>query len=229
MPDGAVDTLHRVETPEGVELDLQVAGPVPRALAWALDALIRFAIYMAVSIALSPFEVFGFGLFLIILFLVEWFYPVIGEVMFNGATPGKRAQEIRVLHDDGRPVGWSASLTRNLLRFVDFLPVFYGFGLVSCLLTGDFKRLGDLAAGTIVVYQDSVEFDASRPKVGAQPPPVPLSSDEQQVLVAFAERRPTLTLARARELAEVAGPLVSGSAAPEEDLAAMANWIAGQR
>jgi uncharacterized RDD family membrane protein YckC len=218
-----------VETPEGIELSLRICGPVPRALAWGLDALIRFGIYLAISIALAPLELFGFGMFMIILFVVEWFYPVIGEVLFSGATPGKRALGLRVLHDDGTPVGWSSSVTRNLMRFVDFLPLFYAFGLVSCLLNQDFKRLGDLAAGTVVVYKEDEDLDLERPPTPPKAPGVPLTSDEQQVVVAFAERRKALTPERARELAMAAGPLVAGSAEPDQMLLAMANWIAGER
>lgn len=229
MPEGMLDTERCVETPEGVELNLRIAGPVPRALAWSLDALIRFGLYLAISFALAPLELFGFGIFMIMLFVVEWFYPVIGEVLFSGATPGKRALGLRVLHDDGTPVGWSSSITRNLLRFVDFLPLFYAFGLLSCLLSRDFKRLGDLAAGTVVVYKEDEELDFDRPSTPPKAPLVMLSSDEQQVVVAFAERRKSLTPERARELAMAAGPLVAGSGEPDQVLLAMANWIAGEQ
>ena len=96
----------------------------------------------------------GMGLWLILMFLMEWFYPVLFEVLARGQTVGKMALGIRVLCDDGTPVGWYQSTVRNFLKFVDFLPVLYGAGLLSMLLQKDFKRLGDLAAGTLVVYAE---------------------------------------------------------------------------
>lgn len=86
------------------------------------------------------------------LFLLEWFYPIIFEVYRQGQTPGKKVMAIKVLQDNGIPVGWPTSLIRNLLRAVDFLPMMYGFGVVSMLIARNFRRLGDLAAGTLVVY-----------------------------------------------------------------------------
>jgi uncharacterized RDD family membrane protein YckC len=139
------------ETPEGIDLGLRVAGPISRALAWIIDAFIRYSVLFALSTVLASLLSFGMGLFLILLFLLEWFYPVVFEVV-RGATPGKKAMGLLVVHDNGTPVGWSASMIRNLLRSVDFLPFFYCAGLISILLNSRFKRLGDLAAGTLVVY-----------------------------------------------------------------------------
>ncbi len=196
-----LDTVCRFETPEGVDLGLHVAGPVSRALAWVLDALIRYAVLLALSIVLTPLLELGFGLFLILLFLVEWFYPVIFEVV-RGATPGKKAMGLLVVHDNGTPVGWSASLIRNLLRGIDFLPLFYCFGLISVLLNSRFKRLGDLAAGTLVVYAEKPREPSALAHAEAQVLPVALSVDEQRALLDFAERSPAISPARVEELAE---------------------------
>lgn len=147
-----LDTPRVVTTPEGIELTLRVAGPITRARAWAIDFLVRGVIYLIAATALSSFGNFGSGIFLLIFFLLEWAYPILFEVYWHGATPGKRACHLRVLHDDGTPVAWRASVIRNTMRAVDFLPLMYGFGLVSAILNRDFKRLGDLAAGTIVIY-----------------------------------------------------------------------------
>jgi len=146
-----LDTARAVETPEGVTIDLRVAGPVPRALAFAIDFGIRALVYLGLAVGLATLGRFGTGVLLIAFFGLEWFYPVLFEVYGQGATPGKRMLGLRVVHDDGVPVGWSGAMIRNLLRAVDFLPFFYGCGLVSMLLTRDFKRLGDLAARTVVV------------------------------------------------------------------------------
>lgn len=224
-----LDTYHEIETPEGVEFRLRVAGPVVRSLAWGVDFLIRAGLYVAMSVALSLMGKFGIGLLLILLFSVEWLYPVLFEVYRHGATPGKRSLGICVVHDDGTPVGWSASLLRNLLRFVDFLPFLYGFGLASMLIRADNKRLGDLAAGTRVVYREYVRQGGTAPDVQAVPPRIVLQLDEQRAIIDFAGRLGQLSEARAGELAAIVAPL---AARPDGDavasLAGVANWLLGK-
>src|SRR5258706_5892170 len=126
-----LDTTRRVATPEGIELTLHLAGPVPRALAWAIDLLLRIAIVLAVLMIASPLGAAGTGIALIAAFFVEWLLPAWFEAMWNGQTPGKRAFGIAVLNDDGTPLRWPAALTRNLLRAVDFPPLLYGIGPVT--------------------------------------------------------------------------------------------------
>ena len=210
-----IDSSRAIETPEGVLLELRLAGPAVRALAWAIDMAIRFACYLGLGILLPLLGGVGMGIGLILMFLMEWFYPVIFEVMAQGQTVGKMALGIRVLCDDGTPVGWYQSTVRNFLRFVDFLPVLYGTGLLSMLLQKDFKRLGDLAAGTFVVYTERRAPRESRPIPDPEQgtveavslPPVPLTLEEQQSLVAFAARRQELTVERAEELVDLLEPL----------------------
>lgn len=242
-PGVMLDTCRAIETPEGVELGLRVAGPAPRFLAWVIDMLIRGAIYIGLSIILALLGRLGIGLLLIVIFLLEWFYPVLFEVYRQGATPGKRSMGLRVMHDDGTPVGWSASLVRNLLRAVDFLPLLYGLGLTSMLLTRDFKRLGDLAAGTLVVYSTQAPAPPSLPVATPQAPPVPLSTQEQRAVVDFAERAALLTPERVGELAGLATPLtgIPNGGAGEyptghtplnpgaQRLFQYANWLVGRR
>ena len=226
----AIDTFRAVETPEGVELRLRVAGPPVRALAWGVDLLLRLLVYAVVGIPLTVLGEAGGGLFLLVVFVGEWFYPVLFEVYNAGSTPGKRLFGLVVAHDDGTPVGWSGALVRNLLRFADALPVFYGFGLVSMLVHPRFKRLGDLAAGTVVVYDERVERPLRAVDAAPQPPPVPLDADEQRAVLAFAERMAAWGPARAEELASIAAPLTgAGGTAAVERLAGIANWIVGRR
>ena len=167
-------------------------------------------------------------------FLLEWFYPVLFEVYWRGQTPGKRACGLAVLHDDGRPVSWGASFVRNTVRFVDFLPFLYAAGFVSSLLDRDGKRLGDLAAGTLVVHAEGQRRPAPPPAAaaaGAEPPPFPLTVEEQQALIEYSRRVPQLTEERAAELAEAAAPL-AGSLAPEAAKARLlriANFLLGGR
>lgn len=225
-----LDTRRTIETPEGVELNLRTAGPAVRFYAWLIDFAIRLAFYVVFAMLLPLLGGLGMGIYLIIIFLLEWFYPVVFEVLRNGATPGKRAMEVRVVHDDGTEVGWQAAVIRNLLRAADFLPVCYGIGLVSMLVTRDFRRLGDLAAGTLVVYRDDPP-----PKmdiVTAMPlaPPVPLSAPEQYAVLQFAERCSTLSPERANELAETLTQLTTLNAeSPSERLLRYANWLVGRR
>jgi uncharacterized RDD family membrane protein YckC len=211
-----LDTTRPVETPEGIELALRVAGPVVRALAWAIDFGIRILFYIVLWFFLIKLEDLGIGLLLISIFVLEWFYPVLFEVYRHGATPGKRAMKIKVLHESGTPVDWSASMIRNLLRAIDFMPFLYGFGLIAMLINKDFKRIGDLAAGTVVVYEEKIpplNFKKGNKKErawGDEPPlamPVALPLEEQQAIINFADRAQQLPQERAIELANIVTPL----------------------
>jgi uncharacterized RDD family membrane protein YckC len=227
-----LDTTRRVATPEGIELTLRLAGPVPRALAWTLDLLLRAALVLAVMMIVSRFGRAGTGVVLIASFFVEWLLPAWFEANWGGQTPGKRVLGIAVLNDDGTPVRWPAALTRNLLRAADFLPLFYGVGLMAMLANRDFKRLGDLAAGTVVVYQ-STELERARkiPEAAPLPPPVSLDLDEQRAVLELAERSASLTRERFEELAELPKPLVGNLHAERAAarLLAVANYLAGRQ
>lgn len=226
----ALDTVRRLETPEGVALDLPVAGPMSRAAAFGIDVVVRMALYSAVGAPLGLLGDLGMGLFFIVLFVVEWFYPVVFEVKFQGATPGKMALGLSVTHDDGTPVSWSSSIVRNLLRFADFLPFAWLSGLACMTLHPDFKRLGDLVAGTIVVYSGRASVGAALPAAPVTPVPFALRPHEQAAVIAFAERTPTWTDDRAEELAEVLMPQVGGP--PKRavrTLHGMARWLRGER
>jgi uncharacterized RDD family membrane protein YckC len=226
-----LDTTRRVATPEGIELTLHLAGPVPRAIAWAIDLAIRAAIVLAVVTAALPFGRAGWGVVLLTLFFVEWLLPAWFEAAWRGQTPGKRALRLAVLNDDGTPLRWPGALTRNLLRAVDFLPFLYGAGLVSMLTNRDFKRLGDLAAGTVVVYQ--LERTGTHKEIPASPaiaPPVALNLEEQRAVLDLAERSTSLTPERFEELAGLPTPLVGRleGARAAQRLLGMANHIAGR-
>lgn len=224
-----LDTARIIETPEGVELRLHVAGPVARALAWAIDAAIRGVIYSVMGGVLAAFQNLGLGLFLVLLFVMEWWYPVLFEVLARGMTPGKRALGLRVLHDNGTPVTWNASLIRNLMRAVDFLPLFYGCGISAMLMSDDFKRLGDMAAGTRVVYVDDPAVPALLPDVPPLLPPQ-LTSSERRAVLDFAERRKTLSAERREEMANVVGNVLGArDAAAVRTLDGYAAWLTGKR
>ena len=220
-----LDTLRAYEIPEGVRLELRLAGPVVRACAWSMDAALRGLLYFLLFIGLSFLGGVGMAVMLIGFFFIEWFYPVLFELQ-SGATPGKKAMGICVIQDNGTPVTPAASVIRNLLRAVDFLPLFYGIGLVSMLINRDFKRLGDLAAGTLVVYRDLPAERSPAPVDQVIKPPQELSEQEQTAILAYAERAEGLSAARRIELAELLGGLTGqqGMAAVAR-LYAYANWI----
>lgn len=220
-----LDTAHNVATPEGVELRLPLAGLGSRAIAWLVDAAIKFFALSVTSMLLAYLSEFGIGIYLICVFLLLWFYNVLFEVLAQGATPGKKALGLRVMNRNGTPVGWNGSLIRNLLRFVDSLPGCYLFGCLAVLMSRDFQRLGDLAAGTVVVYEEKMA--ATKPFTGVMPQPlnVPLTLDEQQAIVSFGERAPRLNSERADELASILTPLLGETDGSR--LRAHAAWLAG--
>jgi uncharacterized RDD family membrane protein YckC len=225
-----LDTRRTIETPEGVELALRAAGPAVRFYAWLIDFAIRLAFYVIFAVTLPLLGNLGVGIYLIIIFLLEWFYPVVFEVLRNGATPGKKAMGVRVVHDDGTEVGWQAAVIRNLLRAADFLPVCYAIGLVSMLMTRDFRRLGDLAAGTLVVYRDDPPPQMDIAVAVPLAPPVPLTAPEQYAVLQFAERYSALNPERANELAETLTALTTlNGDTPSERLLRYANWLVGRR
>lgn len=227
-----LDTVRRVATPEGCELNLRLAGPVVRALAWLADFLIRLVVFIAAAMLLARFGSMGTGMAMLLAFLLEWLYPVVFEALWHGATPGKKATGLMVLHDDGTPIGWGAAFARNTLRFVDFLPLGYACGLLTMWLNRDSKRLGDVLAGTVVVYASEVPRPAvSDEHYESEPPPFPLTLAEQRALLEFRQRAATLTPARANELAGLALPLTAGLApdAARERLLRIANTLLGRR
>lgn len=229
-PHPSLDTARAVPTPEGIELRLHLAGPVPRALAWACDLLLRFVVLIVAGWVIGMLGRFGWGIILVIAFLLEWLVPAAFEVWADGSTPGKKALGLMVLHDDGTPVGWPAALVRNLLRAVDFLPVAYGFGLVASLLNRDFKRLGDIAAGTVVIYRPPPLREATIAQAAPAPALRALTLAEQRAVLDFAERLPSLTPERAREIAQLAASITG--APPEratERLLQVANHLNGTR
>jgi len=202
-----LDTIHTIDTPEGVELQLKVAGPVVRSLAWLIDFMIRIVMYLGLGYMLLMLGELGIGLFFLVLFFFEWFYPVIFEMYYDGATPGKRLMGIKALHDNAQPMTWSGSFIRNLLRPVDFLPMFYGVGLVAMLFNREFKRLGDLAASTIVVYDNEKLKQIALPPAEPIALPSSLNLAEQHAIIHFAERAQTLSPERQAELANIVNGL----------------------
>ncbi len=220
-----LDTLREYEIPEGVTLEFRLAGPVVRAWAWSIDAILRALLYALLAVVLSYLGGVGVALMLIGFFLIEWFYPVVFE-LHSGATPGKKAMGLWVIQDNGTPLTPASSIIRNLLRVVDFLPLLYALGLLSMLIDREFRRLGDLAAGTLVVYRDHPVKLAESSVKRVIKPPLDLTEGEQQAVLAFAERGELLSSSRRIELAELLSGL-SGQTGQNavDEIYAYANWI----
>jgi len=230
-----LDTTREIEVPEGVELSLAVAGLVSRSLAFMIDLLVRWTGLFVVSMIFSYLGHFGSGLFLIFAFLVEWFYPVLFEVFNQGQTIGKKTMGIMVINDDGTPIDWSSSIVRNLLRFADFLPALFGFGVLSMLINKDFKRLGDLAAGTLVVHKRKINTEKFSIDADGLSPKLPLTLEEQSAIISFAERSNKMSEGRTLELAGYLSPWLnhdSKNPNTKNDaltLKRMAKWLRGHR
>jgi len=220
-----LDTTYNIETPEGVELHLPVAGLASRSLAWLVDAMIKYTAVIILASMLNFLGNLGGSIYLISLFVLLWFYNVFFEVYSNGATPGKKVFGLRVMNANGTPVSWSGSVVRNLIRFVDMLPGCYLFGCITVLVTKNFQRLGDLAAGTIVVYRPRQQATARLDEVEAQPLRMALTLDEQQAIVSYGERSSSLNRDRAEELARILQPILGD--VDRERLLGYAKWLAG--
>lgn len=198
-----LDTSYRVEIPGGIELEAQVVGPIPRFLAFSIDFVIRALFLFIAALASIPFGKLGFAFWFIFWFLIEWFYPVLFEVFRRGQTPGKKMLGISVVQDDLTPVTFGTSLLRNLLRTADFLPFFYLFGLVTMVSNRRFQRLGDLAAGTLVISVRESAKPAAIDNITPLAPATSLLRNEQTAMVDFLHRSQQLSLPRQQELASI--------------------------
>ena len=234
MSAAALDTVVHAETPEGIMIELRPAGLTSRFYAFLLDWLIRIGIIYAVGIAAAAMSGVGIALMLILFFGLEWLYPVMFELSRWGATPGKRVMGLKVVMDSGLPITPAASFTRNLLRVADFLPLLYGFALASMLIRKDFKRLGDIAAATLVVYQPLPSPKiVLRDDIEPLAPARTLAPQDQAAVIALAARASRMTPERLDELAALAAPVSGddGKSGPQvtQRVLAVAQWLLGRR
>ena len=235
MPGNVLDTVVTAETPEGILLELRPAGLSARFFAFLIDWLIRIAAIYAVALTVGFAGMNGIAAALITIFAfaLEWFYPVAFELSRTGSSPGKRVFGLRVVMDNGLPVTPGASLTRNLLRVADFLPFLFGFAIISMLLRKDCKRLGDIAAATLVVHDTRAAPKIELNQVEPIAPARPLSPADQSAVIALAARAPTLTGERLDELAALAAPVSGddGRSGPDvtRRVLGVAMWLLGRR
>ncbi len=158
------DETLKIDTPENVIFGYQIAGLGSRFLACALDTLLISALLLFVNFALAALlsatelavgsdqaTAWLVALFGLLSFAIFWGYYIFFETLWNGQTPGKRRNGLRVIRRNGTPITAGEAVIRNLVRIIDFLPIFYGVGIVAMFIDGQSRRLGDLAAGTLVV------------------------------------------------------------------------------
>ena len=155
-----------VETPDHVVLRYDLAGGGNRGFAAMVDFLIAALVwvgslwaYTTVAERVGVRATQLYGVLVLLTFAMSWSYFVLLEWLWQGQTIGKRMYGLRVIRDDGAPAGFLAVLIRNLLRLVDFLPAFYGLGLLTVIVTSRSQRLGDIAAGTYVVRAPRPRLD----------------------------------------------------------------------
>jgi uncharacterized RDD family membrane protein YckC len=231
----AIDTIITAETPEGIAISIRPAGFAVRCSAFLIDLLIRWTVLLFCIGTLASAGHFGNGLVYIALFVVNWLYAVIFEMTAAAATPGKRIMGIYVVMASGLPITPAGCLIRNLLRAVDFLPLFYAFGAISMLLRHDERRLGDLAAGTVVAYRNDTPPAEALAEAEPLAPTVALSRRQQAAITAFAWRSRRLTSQRADEIAEFAAWAAPNSAKTgaagslTARLLGVARWLHGER
>ena len=214
-----------ISTPEGVGLELALAGLGSRAIAGGIDLALKGLLVLALLIVLSLLDVAAVALFVPLAALVLFGYDVLFEVRGGGRTPGKRMTGLRVVREDGAPVDFVASAIRNAVRVVDGLTTSYVPTVLAVLATRRNQRPGDLAAGTIVVRE-------RRPAAAERPPEAPLATEavnwdlsaisrgELAGIRSFLQRRDDLTpdarAALARRLSEAVAAKVAG-APPDRD------------
>lgn len=156
-----------VDSVAGVDVALALAGPGARAFAFVVDFILRATLASAWYVLAAPLYNHHLSLARPPETDSAWFALVVGpplaifllyhtvlEVLMSGRTPGKRLAAVRVLARDGAPPSVGALLVRNIFRLIDGLPVLYGLGLVTSMLRADHVRIGDLAAGTVLAYDD---------------------------------------------------------------------------
>jgi uncharacterized RDD family membrane protein YckC len=227
-----------IETPEQITLEFALAGIGSRFLALAIDTLLQFAgfvtlaLSLVVATSLASFALPSAGPWLLAVlilaaFLIYYGYFALFESVWSGQTPGKRMVGLRVIALSGRPATAYQALIRNVLRIVDQLPAIYAVAMLTVMITSRQQRLGDLAAGTVVIH------DRPAPQHGAVPEPPTraqtqhgahrLTAEELAVIESFLRRRaelePDVRWDTARAIAtRVRDRLGVGAAPPDETL-----------
>lgn len=202
----------RVVTPENVAFEYEIAGFFSRLLAWLLDLLILILLTAVLSGSLSALAPvlggFTSTLFTVTYFLLNWGYFILMEWRWGGQSLGKRALGLRVIGDDGVRITLLQSAIRNLFRVIDNLPLLYLVGGTAAFFSPQGKRLGDMAAGTLVIQerarrlpqgllpQDALSSALLNDREALRRIDARLGLQERELLLKLAVRREQLPLAR---------------------------------
>lgn len=220
---------YSLDTPEAVNVAYPIAGIGTRFLA----ALIDSAIWLVAQIVIvlgsvfvftrgGPGDTIGVILLLTLSFILFWGYYIVFETLWRGQTPGKRLMKVRVIKTSGYPIGFVEAVIRNLVRIVDFLPAYYGVGVLTMFISTQSRRLGDYAAGTIVVKERGPvslrDLDVTAQRAQAPPVSMPrlgeidpdeiqwnlraLTAEDLQIVNEYLERLPSLYPDAQRRLGE---------------------------
>ena len=240
-----IDDRVVIQTPEGVELELALAGVGSRFAAAIIDWLVQTAILIALYVVLVQLGNLGAAVLAIVSFVLLFGYDVGFEVLAAGRTPGKRVNGLRVVREGGEPVTFTTSAIRNLIRIVDLIPGIYLVGAISVIVSSKNQRLGDLAASTLVIRdpkrrrQDWSAPPSSQSKPASEAlaswDASAIGSEELAAVRKFLDRREELTTdARAELASTLATPLrarVTGAPAalPAETFLELLNAVKGAR
>ncbi len=219
-----MDRTLDVRTPESIAFSYELAGIGSRFLAVAIDLLLQIGLLIALvwgssliaphlsaskhvpdAVSIKFLQNAVAGLFIFIVFIIFFGYFIAFEALGNGQTPGKRALGLRVVRDGGYPIDFTAALVRNLIRVGEMMFGFYAIAAIAALVSPENKRLGDMAAGTIVVREAKMQSPASMLREIREEPvyaATAYASGEERALVKrFLERRDSLDPRRRNELA----------------------------
>lgn len=220
-----------MSTPEGVELDLVVAGLGSRFMASLVDSALQAVLIIPLLALASVSATAGAAVASVGGLLVVFGYPTVCDALADGRTVGRRLTGLRLVTEDGGRVGFLAAAVRNIVRLVDFLPAAYSVGALAVIVSARNQRVGDMAAGTLVVRAAPVRRRAAAVVPGAGRAAAPaeevampegagvwdltrLTAEDVRVVRSFLARRPDLDpAARARvagELARRLRPVVVG-------------------
>jgi len=228
-----IDATIDIVTPENIAFQYQLAGPFRRLPAFLIDAALRLGVWMVAVFVLGIAGIAGGGAGIALLFLLwfvlEWFYGGLLETFWNGQTVGKRMLGIRVLSTDGQPINGLQAVMRNILRYVDMMPLIpltawglpagpyaiptFMVGLLTPMFTQRFQRLGDVVCGTIVVIEQRgwllgvPQLDDPRALALSNlvPPNFQAPRTMARALAAYVERRQHFSPARRQEIARHLG------------------------
>lgn len=227
-----LDNRHEIELAEGISVQLRPASMVPRVMARLIDVTLQSIVISLFSVALTFAGIFiggeaSSGVIMLVSFIGYWFYDVIFELTKKAASPGKRFMKLKVVKLSGAPTDFGSSFLRALLLPIDYLPLGLA-GMISSIASKHSQRLGDLAAGTIVVYKsEELHGEMETLPVKTVRPTIPLKREEQLAFLEFGRRYEKLSVARQNEIGEVLDEFKGSAPSGMNYALGVANWLKG--